>query len=237
MDFGTGSEIGKDARARCPRAVRRKLRFVTGAQFVVLHFLGEQAIADGEHLDAGPHEAAKGVFGRRDDRLSAHVERRIDENRAARQRLELREQCVIPRVGVAMDSLHACRVIDVRHRGDRGARDIEAVDPEQRVLRGGHGDAPLRDNVRDEQHVRAVDIEVEPFREVLLRTLGERAEGLAIFHAQVEFRIVGDRGSPVSSARRARGPNSMRPWCHPSALPSASARAQASINASSPSTS
>jgi len=33
----------------------------------------QEAILDGQHLDAGAHEASEGVFGRADDRLAAHM--------------------------------------------------------------------------------------------------------------------------------------------------------------------
>src|SRR5689334_14903896 len=63
-------------------SIRYKPAFVTCAKPRVLRVLREEAIADRQHLDVGPHETAEGVLGRFDDRLAAHVERRIDEHGA-----------------------------------------------------------------------------------------------------------------------------------------------------------
>ena len=54
----------------------------------VLIFLPQEAVADGQHLDLGAHEAAEGVLRRADDGLAAHVEAGVDEDRAAGAVLE-----------------------------------------------------------------------------------------------------------------------------------------------------
>src|SRR5580658_1372046 len=48
-------------------------RFVVLAELGILILLAQDAIADGEHFDIRPHEAAEGIFGSADDRLATDV--------------------------------------------------------------------------------------------------------------------------------------------------------------------
>src|SRR6187399_2619850 len=65
----------------------------------VLVFLAQEAVADHQNLDLAAHEAAEGILRRADDRLAAHVERGVDQHRAAGARLEGLDQLVEGRVG------------------------------------------------------------------------------------------------------------------------------------------
>src|SRR4051812_45111812 len=62
-----------------------------------------------EDVDFRPHEAAKCVLGRADDRLAAHIETGVDDNRAPRLVAECRDQRVVARIGFAMHGLNARR--------------------------------------------------------------------------------------------------------------------------------
>ncbi len=55
----------------------------------------EDEVAEDEHIHLGPHEAAVGIFGRADDGFAADVERRIDEDAAAREATEFGDQVVV----------------------------------------------------------------------------------------------------------------------------------------------
>src|SRR5437879_5552256 len=94
----------------------------------VLRFLAQETVADRERLDLGAHEAAERVLRAADDRLAAHVEAGVDDHRAAGPVFELGYELVEPRIGFAMHRLHARRVVDVRHRGNGGARHVQIVD-------------------------------------------------------------------------------------------------------------
>src|SRR5262245_5769075 len=58
----------------------------------VLALLAQEAVAHRERLDLGAHEAAERVLGRADDRLAAHVEASVDDDRAASTVLKRRKQ-------------------------------------------------------------------------------------------------------------------------------------------------
>ena len=95
--------------------------------------------------------------------------------------------CVEARVGVGVHGLHARGVIDMRDGRDIGARDVELVDAEQRLLLVGHRAAALAPHVRDQQHVGRVRVELEPVGDVLAQhRRREGAKTLAIFDAQIE---------------------------------------------------
>src|SRR5579871_6139452 len=57
-----------------PRIVGRELRLLR---------LGENKILDHQIIHFGAHEAAPGVGRRADDRLTAHIERGVDQDRAS----------------------------------------------------------------------------------------------------------------------------------------------------------
>src|SRR4051812_14376635 len=154
----------------------------------VLHFLAQEAVADGERLDLGAHEAAERVLRAADDRLAAHVEAGVDDHRTAGLLLELAEQLVETRVGFLVHGLHARRVIDVRHRRNRRARNVELLDAEELLLLFGHGDAVLVADIGDQQHVGALAVDAEVLRRVFRQHRGrEWTEGLAVLHLQVEL--------------------------------------------------
>ena len=106
--------------------------------------------------------------------------------------LEAVEERVIARVGFAVNGLHAGGVVDVGDRGNRRAGDVEPVYPEQTLLLFGHRNALRGGDVRDEQHVRAVVVEIKPIGDVLAQNRRrERAERLAIFDLEVEHFLHG----------------------------------------------
>src|SRR5437762_5709585 len=157
--------------------IQLELMFIVLFQRRVLRFLAEKTIADRERLDLGAHEAAESVLRAADNRLAAHVEAGVDDDRAARLLLELADQVVEARVGFLVHRLHARRIVDVRHRWDRGARHVQLLDAEELLLFLAHRDAVLVANVGDEQHVRALAIDVEVLRRILCQHRGsERAE-------------------------------------------------------------
>ena len=76
---------------------------------------------------------------------------------------------MITRVGVRTDGLDAGRLIDVRDGRDLRAHLVQASDPEGSragavTLRSA---PPRRLDVGDQQHVWAVDVDVEPITRVL----------------------------------------------------------------------
>src|SRR6185295_17324655 len=64
-------------------SVELELVLVALLQRRVLVLFPQEAVADGEPLDPGAHEAAERVLGRADDRLAAHVEAGVDDHGAA----------------------------------------------------------------------------------------------------------------------------------------------------------
>ena len=174
----------------------------------VLLLLPQEAVADRERLDVGAHEAAERILGGADDRLAAHVEGGVHDDRAARLLLEPADQLPVPGVRLLVHRLDARRIVDVRHRRDRGARHVQLLDSEELLLLLGHPDPVLGLHVRHEQHVRALLADVE----VLRRVLGEhrrreRAEALAVLHLQVERLLHGRRAGVAedrAAAERAR---------------------------------
>ena len=92
----------------------------------------DMAVADRKNLDVGAHETAEASSGP-NDRLAADVEAGIDHHPAAGQPLKADPQLVIARVGVGVHGLHAPNS-RCGHGGDRRARNIELVDPEQSSL-------------------------------------------------------------------------------------------------------
>src|SRR5262249_29660781 len=120
--------LPEDALTRSSVSFKRAL--VILFQCRILVFLSKEAIAHRQRFDGRAHEAAEGIFGRADDRLSAHVEAGVDQHRASSPLFEESEKPVIARVGLAMDGLNARGVVDVSDRGNLGPRHVQLVDPE-----------------------------------------------------------------------------------------------------------
>src|SRR5438874_1045675 len=59
--------------------------------------------ADHEAIDVRAHEAAVRVLRRTHDRLTANVERRVDDDRTTREGIELADEIVVIRIGIAAD--------------------------------------------------------------------------------------------------------------------------------------
>ena len=78
--------------------------------------------------------------------------------------LEAPDQRVVARVGLAVHRLDARRIIDMRHRRDGRARNVELVDAEQRVCSVGHARAAFLLYIGDQQHVRAVVVDARTSR-------------------------------------------------------------------------
>ena len=154
-----------------------------------------------------PHEAAVRIGGRADDRLAAHVERRVHEDRAARQPLESLNQVVVIRVGVSGDGLDARRVVDVRNRRNIRARHVELVDSPQPPLLVAHRDLALPLHGGDEQHVRGVagelEVVVHPFAQ---HTGRERPEPFAELDLQIHLGLHARAARVTQDAARAQRP-------------------------------
>ncbi len=105
----------------------------------------------------------------------------------------------------------------MRHRRHVRAGHVQLVDAEQRPLRFGHRPAPVLAHEADQQHARAVRIQLEPVGEVLAQYCGgEGAEALAELHLEIELLLHCRRarvGEDRTRAERAR------PELHPSLVP------------------
>src|SRR5262249_24518290 len=130
---------------------------------------------------------------------------------------------------------HAGGIIDVRHRRDAGARHVELVDPEQPLLFARHFAAMAFADRGDHEHVGTVDIDVEQPETCSRKTRRAnrpKLSGYLTFRLSF-FGMCGSRGSArIERLPSARGPNSIRPWNQPTALPSASACAVRSMSRS-----
>src|SRR5271165_4496737 len=80
---GIYREIRLTRKPALPSSIRRKRVLVVKLEIGVLRVLAQEAVAHGKPVDLGAHEAAEGVSRRKDDRLAAHVEAGVDQNRAA----------------------------------------------------------------------------------------------------------------------------------------------------------
>ena len=94
---------------------------VAGVGELGLVALAEDAVLEHQRVHLGAHEAAVGVLGRAHDRLAAHVERRVDHDRATGEPVERLDDGVELGAVVARDGLEPRGVVDVRDRRDRGA--------------------------------------------------------------------------------------------------------------------
>ena len=128
-----------------------------------------------------------------------------------------------PRIGAHVDGLNPRRVVDMGDGRDARSRKVELVNPEQLLLVGLG--AQLLAHLGDQRHVWTLAIEVEVVGGALgQHRRGERPERLAILDLEVHHRLhLRLRASPrIERFPSARGPNSMRPWNHPTTAPSAS---------------
>src|SRR4051812_9333685 len=195
------------AAARARFLIQLELVLIVLLQRRVLRFLAQEAVADRERLDLGAHEAAERVLRAADDRLAAHVEAGVHDDRRAGLALEARDQIVEARVGFLVDGLDACRVVDVRHRRDRRARHVQLLDAEELLLFLGHRDAVLLAYVGDQQHVRALALDLEVLRRVLgEHRRSERAERLAVLDLEVELPLHRGRTRVAQDRAAAEGP-------------------------------
>src|ERR1043166_1506421 len=99
-----------------------------------LIFLQQDEVLENQRVHVGAHEAAVRILGRADDRLASHVERRVDDDRAAGFPVERVDDVVVERVRFTADRLDSRGIIDVRDRGDRRSRKDTTVDTPE-VLR------------------------------------------------------------------------------------------------------
>ncbi len=130
--------------------------------------LRDQHVMQSKIVDARAEEAGERISGRFHDRLAFHVERSVQQDGNARNRIKLLEQSIKPFVLVWSNGLHASSTVNVDDRGDFAS--------------------PLRPNALDEQHERGFFIPFEDFvcsfRENDRR---ERPEGLPVLHPLVQF--------------------------------------------------
>src|SRR5208283_666845 len=90
----------------------------------------EKAIADCQRFDRGSRKASPRIFGRTRDRLAAHVEAGVYEDRASCALAEGAEQRMVAWVGLAIHGLNARRVVHVRDRGNLGPHGVQPLYPE-----------------------------------------------------------------------------------------------------------
>src|SRR5215510_16399040 len=75
-------------------SIRREGVAVVPPQRRQLLLLAQHAVADGEHVELGSHEAAESILWRAHDRLAAHVETGVDQDRTARHVAKPRQELV-----------------------------------------------------------------------------------------------------------------------------------------------
>src|SRR4029079_5316432 len=163
---------------------------VAGLESRVLSVLFQKAIADCEHIDLSAHKAAEGVFRRADQGLAANIEAGVHNDRTAGQTFEGADQRVIARVSLFMDRLDPRRVVDMSDGRDLRSRDVQLVDPEQRLLLLAHRAAPPLEHIRDDEHVRTVCVQLEPIAYILAQNRrSKRTERFPEFYLKVQQRL------------------------------------------------
>src|SRR5260370_41842645 len=92
-------------------------------------------------------------------------------------------------------------------RGNLGTWHIQIVDSEERLFFLGHGPAALGPYIRDEQHIRRIRVEFEPFGDTLAENRRrERPEALPIFYFEVQGLLhrwrtrIAENGTPAQCA-------------------------------------
>ncbi len=86
-----------------------QLKFLEPVHVFIQRFLDlflEQEIAEQQIIHVGSHEAEVGVFRRADDRFATHIERGVDDHRAAVFLLKLFDHPVVKPVVFLVDRLH-----------------------------------------------------------------------------------------------------------------------------------
>ena len=155
---------------------------------------------------------------------------------AAGARLEGGEQRVITRVCLFVNCLDTRRHVDMSNSRDFRADGIEFFDPKKLFVFVRHRVTPVLKDIGNDEHVRAVAIDLEPISQASRNTEGAKGRKLSrslIFRFSCRC-MWGERGSPrIDRAPRALGPNSIRPWNQPTAFSSISASTVCSISASS----
>jgi len=139
---------------------------VVDAKRSVLVFLARDAIADNQEVDVGSHKAAERVFRGADDRLASDIEAGVHQSRAAGARLEGGEQRVITRVCLFVNCLDTRRHVDMSNSRDFRADGVESVDPKKLFVFVRHRVTPILKDVGNDEHVRAVAIDLEPLGHV-----------------------------------------------------------------------
>ena len=142
------------------------------------------------------------------------------------RRVERPQDVVVKRIGVATDGLDSRGVVDVRHRGNRGARHVQSLDPPQLpgIRRAAAAAAPA------ERPPRAACTDCPRRDRTTRATCSRRTEGANgrndsrnLILRFITDCILGERASPrMDGAPSARGPNSIRPWKSPTTFSSAS---------------
>src|ERR1051326_6779022 len=87
-----------------------------------------------------------------------------------------------------MNGLNARRHVDMGDCGYFRANGIQSIDPEKRLVVLRYPVAPVLADFGNDEHIRAVAIEIEPLRNVFAQhRRSERAEALAEFDLEVEL--------------------------------------------------
>jgi hypothetical protein len=139
---------------------------VVESQSRILVLLPQEEVPNNKHVNLAAHKAAECVVRGATDRLAAHVEAGIYQNRTTSERLKPAQKGVITGVRVSVDRLNPRGVVDVCNRWNLRSRYVQLVDPEEPALGFSHFAATLFDDVGDQQHVGTVCTQFKPFGNV-----------------------------------------------------------------------
>src|SRR5438105_2185976 len=120
--------VPKRRQASSKSSVELEARCVVLLELAILLFLSQKTVSYGKRLDLRAHEAAERVLRGTDDGLASDIETGIDQYGTVRAPLELSQKRVIPRIGLLVHGLDACRIVYVCDRGDIRPRNVEFVD-------------------------------------------------------------------------------------------------------------
>ena len=99
-----------------------------------LFLLRQQAVLNHQIVHLRAHKTPIRILGRTDNRLPAHIKRRIHEHRTARLCFKRSQQRVIFRIRFRMNRLNPRRIVHMRHRRNRRMRHFQLLNAKQRIL-------------------------------------------------------------------------------------------------------
>src|ERR1700688_3511719 len=164
------------------RSVRIYTRCITILQLDSLVLFFEDTVPDHQQIDLTAHETSKRILWCANDRFTPYIEAGVHQHWAARQFFEPRDQGMVARICFRVHRLHSGGIIDVGHRWNIRSRDVQLVYPKERILGLSHLPSMRFGDVCDQEHVRTVDIEVEPVCDILTQhRWRERTKALSVF--------------------------------------------------------